>query len=534
MRIKKITCIQLDGEFPDFGCGFVMPDYGMPLIGTILAHAGYDVKVYLEHVTPPQWDRILESDLICFSSFTSSAGKIFRLAEEIRSKRRIPTVIGGTHATYFPESCLDYCDYVVIGEGDETILELVAVLSNEQPLDQVRGIAYRAGDRVVRTAPRSGPATFDTIPDFSLIQGYRPMGLFDMVKRGRAPLVVVQASRGCPHKCTFCIVRTMFPAGYRVRDIHTVIQDMRDKRKYGKTLMFVDNDFTAVRSYAKKLLRRIIEEKFDFDISIFARVEIAEDNELLSLMKQAGVYDVFLGFESIQPETLAGYHKGQSQKEIIRAIETVDGMGFTVSGSFVFGADTDTLDTVTHTTRFAMEHPISKPHFFPIWGHYPEKHEGYQSIVPWYRSIFRGWGYCDGLFVTNFPLNIPPSRLQQAIIDAYRTTYSAARIMGSATRRNWTDVKEKIGIRYVWHYIEKGMRDYIPLLQEMEDGLYDAGHHLREDVLIERVMKDPTWTFQAGNRTIESLGLSPLELPIPETRNLSCATRRVSTMGRMN
>lgn len=69
-QIKKITCIQLGGEFPDFCYRLVMPDYGLPVIGTILAEAGYDVKVYMEHIKPPEWDRIAESDLVCFSSLS--------------------------------------------------------------------------------------------------------------------------------------------------------------------------------------------------------------------------------------------------------------------------------------------------------------------------------------------------------------------------------------------------------------------------------------------------------------------------------
>ena len=74
----------------------------------------------------------------------------------------------------------------------------------------------------------------------------------------------------------------------------------------------------------------------------------------------------------------------------------------------------------------------------------------------------------------------------------------------------------------MWRDIEKGLAEHISFLEELEDGLYDANGHLREDLLIERVQKDPRWTFQAGNRTIETLGLSPLELPIPGERNITC------------
>jgi len=110
MPIEKITCVQFDGEFPDFCYRLVMPDYGMPLIGTRLAHAGYDVRVYLEHIQPPEAARIADSDLVCVSTLNAGADKTFRFARDVRQRLGIPIVIGGTQATYFPEACLEHCD----------------------------------------------------------------------------------------------------------------------------------------------------------------------------------------------------------------------------------------------------------------------------------------------------------------------------------------------------------------------------------------------------------------------------------------
>lgn len=100
-----------------------------------------------------------------------------------------------------------------LGEGDETIVELVATLSAKGDPADVRGIAFRDGNRTHRTPTRPGPGRFDTAPDFSLIQGYRQMTMLDMLRERRRPLLTAQASRGCQFKCTFCIVNTMFPPG---------------------------------------------------------------------------------------------------------------------------------------------------------------------------------------------------------------------------------------------------------------------------------------------------------------------------------
>ena len=529
MRIEKITCIQLDGEFPDLCHRVVMPNYGLPLIGTILSEAGYDVKVYMEHIESPKWARIAESDLICFSSLNVAAGKTYRLAREIRSKLGIPIIIGGTHASYLPDSCLQYCDYVVIGEGDETIVELVETLANGGDIKQVCGIAYRVGEQVHRTTPRPGPATFDIIPNFSLIDGYPLMNFLDILIRRKKPWLTVQSSRGCQYNCSFCIVNTMYPAGYRKRDIESVIRDLRDKRQYGKDLMFVDNEFTAHPASTKKLLRRMIDEKFDFNIFVFARVGVAKDDELLSLMRQAEIAYIYQGYESIQPETLTAFNKGQTYEQIVAAIEKLHSFGFSIMGSFILGADRDTLETIRSTVDFVMKQNLSSATFFTLWGHFPEQSNSYQTIIPWYRSIFRGWQYCNGHFVTHFPLKIPPSKLQLEIPEIYRSIYSPKQVLRAFKNRKFNEARHKILLRFLWQSIEKELWDYIPFLEELEDGLYDADEHLCEDLLAQRVQKNPRWTFREGNRTIESLGLSPVVLPIPGERNIACLPSKIDS-----
>jgi radical SAM superfamily enzyme YgiQ (UPF0313 family) len=526
--IKRITCIQLGGEFPDFCHRLVMPDYGMPVIATILAERGYDVKLYVEHVKAPDWDRLAASDLVCFSCLNAGAEKTYALAREIRDRLHVPTVIGGTHATYYPESCLDHLDFVVFGEGDETIVELVETLDRGGDVGAVAGIAYTVDGRLRRTPPRPGPARFDTVPDFGLIEGYPRMSRLDVVRRRRIPLLTAQSSRGCHFKCTFCIINTMFPTGYRKRDVETVIRDLRDKRKYGRSLMFVDNEFSSLRPYTKRLLRRMIEERLDFEITVFARVEIARDDELLSLMRQAGIRSVYQGYESVQPETLVAYDKRQTYDQMVAAIHKIQSFGLGIMGSFVVGADTDTLETIERTVDFVRDHKLSTAYLFPIWGHYPEQATGYRTITPWYRSIFRAWAYSDGHYVTHFPLRMRPSQLQRGLIDAYRAMYSVGEVARALADGRVHDAKRRLLHRYSWRRIEAGPLEYVDFLRELEDGLYEPDGRLREDALIARVRKDPRWTFQAGNRMVEGLGLSPLELPVPEDNNITCVPPRLT------
>ncbi|HXU04834.1 MAG TPA: radical SAM protein [Polyangia bacterium] len=522
MTIRKITCIQMSGEFPDFTHRLVMPDYGLPLIGTLLAKEGYDVRIFIEHIQAPDWETIRGSDLVCFSTLNPGADKVYALSRRIRSELRIPTVLGGTHASYYPEGALENCDYVVFGEGDETIIELVDTLSRGGDVANVRGIAYRDGQRTIRTPARPGPERFDTSPDFSLIEGYPQMSWLDVLRQRRRPLLTAQASRGCQFKCTFCIVNTMFPTGYRKRDVESVISDLRDKRRYGNQLMFVDNDFTMRRKETKELLRRIIEEKLDYKFIVFARTEIARDAELLDLMRAAGVTCVYQGYESIRGDTLEAYEKHQTRAQIETSIATLHQYGFHILGSFVVGADTDTLASLRETIEFSCDQKLVFAYFFPIWGHYPEQMNGYSTIVPWYRSIFHSWKHCDGNYVTHFPKRMRPSDLQRLVIEAYDTLYGRREIFRALRRGNRIAALSKFLHWYSWQEVKVAMVNFIPFLEEREKGLYDDSGTLLEDALIARVSKDSRWTFKEGNRTVRALGLTPLEMPIPRSRNITC------------
>jgi len=525
--IKRIVCIQLSGEFPDFCYRLVMPDYGMPLIGTILAQSGYEVTVFIEHVHPPLWDVIAQADLVCMSTLSAGADKTYNLADRIRAELGIPVILGGTHATYFLEDSLDHCDYVVLGEGDETIVDLVDALSRGADTSQIDGLAYKTGETVTRTRPRFGPKRFDTIPDFTLIHDYRPMTLWDKFRKYRVPLLTVQSSRGCHFHCSYCIVDTMFPAGYRKRDIDSVMGDLIDKRKYGRHLLFVDNDFATKPVHTEALLKRMIEADLDYDIIVLTRSDMVARDSLLTLMRQAGVRAIYQGYESIEPETLIGYDKQQTIARVEQAIERLHRFGFRISGSFVLGADTDTRGTLEATVDFVMRKKLTIAYFFPLWGHYVEQKNGNRSITPRHRAIFRGWRYCDGNFVTHFPKQMRPSQLQLALIEAHQRVYSAGAVLDAFRRGKHKDAWEKSTHRLMWHDIQRGLWEHVDWLQDFEGEFYDEADRLREDALLERHRRGVPWTFDKQSGVPLQPYTAPIQQPTPVVANIQCVPPRV-------
>jgi anaerobic magnesium-protoporphyrin IX monomethyl ester cyclase len=528
---KRITCIQLSGEFPDFCYRLVMPDYGMPVIATVLRDAGYDVSLFVEHVHPPVWDIVAQSDLVCFSTLSAGARKTYEMADRVRTELGVPVVLGGTHATYFIEDSLDHCDYVVLGEGDETIVELADALFNGGDVSKIDGIAYMKDGAALTTRKRLGPRRFDTVPDFTLIHDYRVMSTWDKLRKYRFPLLTMQSSRGCAFHCSYCIVDTMFPAGYRKRDIDSVIEDLVDKRKYGRQMLFVDNDFATKPAQTKALLQRMIEADLDYDITVLTRSDMVTRDDLLELMRRAGIRAIYQGYESIQPETLVSYDKRQSVERIEEAVARLHRHGFRISGSFVLGADTDSRATLAATAQFVLDRNINVAYFFPLWGHYIEQKNGNRSITPRHRAIFRGWPYCDGNFVTHFPKKMRPSQLQTGLIDAHRAVYSAGAIAGALARGRRRDAWEKFIHRVMWSSIQTGLREHVEWLRDFEGEFYDEQDQLREDVLIERHRRGVPWSFDIKTGVPPQAYTAPIEQPIPVTANIQCPPSKTPAVG---
>jgi radical SAM superfamily enzyme YgiQ (UPF0313 family) len=110
----------------------------------VLKEKGYDVKVYIEAIRPWDWDRILTSDLIGITANSSEAKEGYLLADKIRSKTKIPIVMGGYHVTFLPEEALDHCGYVVRGEGEATFAELAEeLLEGKQDVEKILGVSWK-------------------------------------------------------------------------------------------------------------------------------------------------------------------------------------------------------------------------------------------------------------------------------------------------------------------------------------------------------------------------------------------------------
>jgi len=468
-----------------------LPRYGTVSVATALAQAGYRVRVFSEFVRAEiDWTFVFNADYVCFSLLSYCARRGYEMAAMVRGRSRAPIIFGGSHASVLPEDCLQYCDYAVRNEGEETIVELLRRLDRGESVSDVQGISYRDGDRrPVHNPNRPFMKDIDQIPDTSLVENYRPLTTLDMAtnllrhRRLWVNAQVLQTSRGCPHQCTFCFARVELGNQYRMRGIESVIADIKHKLDYLRTDWFyvVDNEFTVNRKRTRELLERIIQEFGGrLRMLVFARIEVSEDEELLALMKRAGVYRIYLGIESINDRTLSAYQKRQTKKEVENSLETIYRHDLEVFASLVLGSDHDTAETIQETFSFLIQREVHAICMLSLYD-FPTKTRclGIPQVLPDHRFIHHDWRFYNGNFVIHYPRQMRPSTLQRELIDGTRRFYSTPRVLGQLARGKVDYLAQAVSLRPVLATMER----YAAVLQRYEMGLYDDHEVLLEEKL---------------------------------------------------
>jgi radical SAM superfamily enzyme YgiQ (UPF0313 family) len=439
VRPKKITLIKAEAKRTNIYSAFAYPGLALPVVGTALKQRGYDVKIYVESIKGWDWDRIRESDLIGITVNSAEVKECYALGDRIRAEVGVPVVMGGYHVTYMAPEALDHCDYVVRGEGEGTMVNLVdELLQGGRNVDNMPGVSYRKGREIINNPDRPLLTDIDMIPDQSLIDGY-----VDYHRRWFQKLfptgVLVATTRGCPYDCTFCSIIEIYRRTTRFRSHAAVIEDIKQQialsgRRY---VYFADDNFTAHIHKCKALLRSIIAAKLNIKFSAQCRLEFTKDDEFVELMKEAGCYMVFIGYESINPQTLVDFSKRQTVEGITYSIERLHRAKIHVHGMFIVGGDADTVETVRETGRFVVKHNLDSMQICPLS---PLPGTQLMQQLQQERRLFLTLNPNSGTYeldygVGNFVLmqtkNINPVDLQRELVNVYRKFYSLKNIARS-------------------------------------------------------------------------------------------------------
>ncbi len=380
--------------------GFKFPTLSLASLAAVTPQ-GWDVSFHDDAIRVTHFET--DADLIALTAMTAQATRAYQLADAFRSRGKT-VVMGGFHASNLPDEALQHVDSVVVGEGELAWPQLLA--------------DFQAGrlQRIYRA---------DGLIDTAMI----PPARREIFKgSGHLFTNTIQTTRGCPFDCEFCSVTAFYGRKYRKRPVEHVLAELQELRKVNSFVFFVDDNIVADRRYSLPLFAGM--KGMGLKWLSHAPIDFAEDQELLKAAGESGCVGMFVGFESLNQDSLAAMGKVTNKAASYKAYaQQFRDNGIGILGSFVMGCDGDTPAVFEQTLRFCEDARLEAA-IFPILTPYPGT-KVRQRLESEGRIISNNWQDYDMEHVTFQPRGMTVQELQDGYDQACRSFYS----WGSIYRR---------------------------------------------------------------------------------------------------
>lgn len=373
------------------------PSLGLLTIANIL-NKDHNIIMENENIRDINFNE--EIDIVGITVTVDVLPRAIEVAKIFRAKN-IPVVVGGIHITAVPEGYLDYFDVISVGMAETTWPDIIRDLEN----GSLKKIYYCntkiSGSDIVS-------------PAYNLIN-----------KKDYLYSNIVSTSRGCPFKCDFCYNSCNSYSNFYVnRPIKDVIKDIKTIGK--KHIMFIDDNFIGNPKWTKEFLLAIEPLRIKWNAAVTAN--IANMPELLDLMAKTGCQSLFIGFESINNESLSTVHKKQNNvTQFENLVSEIHKRGIMINASFVFGLDGDTKETFNSTLKWIVDNKIET-----VTSHILTPYPGtklYDDMLKAGRiTDFNLSNYNTANVVFN-PKNMTADELYNGYIDIYNKIYSFKNII---------------------------------------------------------------------------------------------------------
>jgi len=365
------------------------PPLGLAYIAAVLRTHDHSVRIVdmnVEMKNLEELEKICEKeqpDIVGISSTTITYNTCINILKRI--KNIIPSairIVGGPHASILPQEFVDYSDFVVVGEGEYTMLELVKTLENSEDPSNIEGLLFKKDGKIVETGPRPLITCPDNLPfparDLLHMEAYND-------NKG-----AILTSRGCPFNCIFCNSHLIFGKKFRARSPKNVVDEIEYLvKKYNvHVIRILDDMFTLNRKRVIEICNEILNRGLNigWELTNGTRVDKV-DKELLEKMHEAGCYRIYYGIESGSKKVLKMLRKGIKLDQVKRVVKWTKEIGIEVGGFFMIGGPGETIETLKETEKFIDELNLDYVHL--------------SIATPYPRTDFWNWVLKNGRFVTN-------------------------------------------------------------------------------------------------------------------------------------
>jgi radical SAM superfamily enzyme YgiQ (UPF0313 family) len=321
-----------DRILPTLGKRCIFPNLSMPTLAG-LTPRGHEVVLCDENVEEIDFDA--EADLVGVTGYIVHEPRMREILAEFQRRGRF-VIVGGPHASLCPEAWRDHCDVLFVDEAEETWPRFLA------------DFAAGAWQREYRPAEK---------PDLSL----SPLPRFDLLPVDRYHALTIQFARGCPFQCEFCDIIVVYGRKPRAKQVHQVMAEIAECHRLGaKQVFVVDDNFIGNKKLAKELLREMgrwsREHGYPMDFNTEVSLNVAQDDELLALLRDANFTTVFIGIESPRVESLQETKKTQNTRgDLVESVRKIHSYGIQVQAGMIVGFDADDETIFEEQLRFIQE-----------------------------------------------------------------------------------------------------------------------------------------------------------------------------------
>lgn len=369
----KIVFLEPPANFLPIRHGFYCPNQAILALAAYLEQYKYRVDIIDSFILRLNWRGILKQlevknpDVVCISGYTYKTYYCMAMAELIKIYfPKVITIAGGMHFSALPEESLRICkaiDYIIIGEGEETLLELVKTLEERKvrkSLVDIKGIAFMEDGNFIQTTSRPFIEDIDLLPmpAYHLLLTKNQKILFTW--RNTIGCIF---SRGCRYQCGFCSSTTHWRQTVRRRSTEVIVDEIELlAKKYNKNrIVFYDDDFLSNMSKNEEFLEQIEKRNLRIKYVIRTRVdEIIRNKHLLKRFKNSGLISVSLGVESFQQEYLSNWKKNYKLEQFTSAVQFLRKEKIPLIEVYlIFGSPTDNKESFTYMIRKLKENKLS-------------------------------------------------------------------------------------------------------------------------------------------------------------------------------
>lgn len=419
---------------PPYHCGVVeVAGRWIPLNFVYLAgvsrQAGLEAEIYdamtKDHGYPEMEKRFRESkaDYVASTAITSTindAIKTLELAKKVNPGTS--TILGGVHPTFCYEeifSSTDAVDYIICGEGETTLKELLETVERGGDPSQVPGLAFRRNGRTVKTPKRCFHENLDDLPaawDLLEWEDYR----YFVISNSR--LGAISTSRGCDHDCIFCSQQKFWEKSWRARDPQRVADEIEMLyRTHGVNVFLIADEYpTQNRERWEAFLDAVIAK----DIPIYLLMEtrtpdVVRDRDIMWKYRKAGVVHIYIGIEATDQATLDFIKKDLDVTEGKLALDIIHEHGIITETSFVLGFPDETRKNIERTLKLAQYYNPDNAHFLAItpWPYA----DMYEEVKPYIKvHDYSKYNLIDPIIE---PKRMSLLQVDVAIVDCYRKFY---------------------------------------------------------------------------------------------------------------